>query len=231
MRKLVSVVTGTYNRPRLVSKCIQEVRKQTYPNIEHCIVSDGPDELLRAWANNGWTQIEGDAYKVPIKFAETGRQWSHFLANSISAVPYQVAQWLASGDYLMWLADDEEITEDHIESLVDLLETEDVDFVYSKTNIWFNPETGRVGENTIGVYPPINGQLTEALYRVELLDYAGFEPHVGSGTDWHQIQTWLDYGASCAFLDRVTHTHRVDKMGDVNARRTRQPLRGREKCP
>lgn len=228
-RKLVSVITGTYNRPRLINRCIDVVRKQTYPNIEHCIVSDGPDELLRLWSETNWPEVENKRDNIPIKFVETGRQWSHFLASSISAVPYQVAQWLASGDYICWLADDEEIMEDHIASLVDLLEQRDVDFVYSKTKIWFNPMMGfRFAnyEDEIGQPVPECGRITQALFRVELLDYRGFMTHVGSGTDWDQIKSWMDAGASWAFLDRVTHTHRVDKLGDTNTNKERQQLKG-----
>lgn len=230
-RKLVSVITGTYNRPNLINKCIGEVRKQTYPNIEHCIVSDGPDPLLRIWAKTGWNEAPYKEFAddVPIKFVETGRQWSQFLAFSISAVPFQVAQWLASGDYIMWLADDEEITAEHIEKLVDLLEKEDVDFVYSKSECWFNTKANLrfyAASNVIGESPPASGRITQALFRVELLDYRGFTTHVGSGTDWDQIKAWMDAGASWAFLEEVTHTHRVDKMGDRDLNQERQPLRG-----
>lgn len=222
-RKLVSVITGTYDRPKLLQQCIGEVRKQTYPNIEHCIVHDGPaSDDVKAVMKQALSVSEN---RVPIKWVETGRQWSQFLASSISAVPYQVAQWLASGDYLMWLADDEEMTPDHIESLVDLLEQEDVDFVYSQTEVWFN--IGRsVKPTIIGAKVPKCGNITEALYRVELLDYCGFNTHVGSGTDWNQIETWMAAGASWAFLPRVTHSHRVDKMGDANLNNTRKILRG-----
>jgi glycosyltransferase involved in cell wall biosynthesis len=222
-RKLVSIVTGTYNRPRELVKCIEQVRNQTYPNIEHVIVHDGPaqqiiEDIIHTTNNNS---------NVPIRYISTGRQWSHFLANSISAVPYQVAQWLASGDYLCWLADDEEIDPTHIEKLVDLLESRDVDFVYSKTNIWFSPDMRFVfAPCIIGRYPPVNGQITHALYRVELLDYAGFEPHVGSGTDWYQIDAWLKEGASCAMLEEASHTHRVDKLGDADSNKVKQELRG-----
>lgn len=230
-RKLVSVVTGTYNRPELIGRCIEEVRRQTYPNIEHCIVTDGPDPLLSIWNAQGWPHLDsGDRENpVPIKFVETGRQWSHFLAMSISAVPYQVAQWLSSGAYLIWLADDEEITEDHIESLVDLLEKEDVDFVFSKSTIWFNNSNGIIIKpDEIGESPPKCGSITHALFRAELLDYRGFMTHVGSGTDWDQIYSWMRAGASHAFLNRVTHTHRVDKLGDSgpHTKTIRQPLRG-----
>lgn len=221
--KLVSVITGTYNRPRLLAKVIDEVRKQIYPNIEHCIVHDGPaEQIIRDIVSD-----DNNNSCVPIKFVETGRQWSQTLTNSISAVPYQVAQWLASGDYLMWLADDEEITADHISSLVNLLETKDVDFVYSKTEVWFNPELGRLlSPRIIGEDRPKSGNITHALFRYELLDYRGFVTHVGSGTDWDQINHWMEAGASWAFLDRVTHGHRVDKFGDINVNKEKLALRG-----
>lgn len=225
--KLVSVITGTYNRPFELTKAIESVREQVYPNIEHCIVHDGPaPQTVRDIVSN-----ENNHSNVPIKFVETGRQWSHFLANSISAVPYQVAQWLASGDYLMWFADDELITPDHISSLVELLEREDVDFVYSKSEIWFNPEVTaklkfRLGATEIGGELRC-GNITQALYRVELLDYRGFMTDVGSGTDWDQVDAWLKAGASHAFLDRATHSHRVDKLGDRELNKTKRQLRGK----
>jgi glycosyltransferase involved in cell wall biosynthesis len=225
MRKLVSVITGTYDRPRELLACINEVRKQTYPFIEHCIVHDGPAaQIIR--------DIVSDANNdsnVPIKFVETGRQWSHFLAMSISAVPFQVAQWLSSGDYIMWLSDDEEITEDHIESLVDLLEEKDVDFVYSKTEVWFHnslQSSVSVATDIIGADIPKSVDITQALFRAELLDYRGFMTHIGSRTDWDQVSHWMEAGASWAFLDRITHTHRVDKLGDRALKQERQPLKG-----
>lgn len=223
MCKLVSIITGTYNRHNTLLKCIDNVSAQTYENIEHCIVSDGPDEYLRELHLCGWDGRN----KYPIKFVETGRQWSQFLANSISAVPFQVAQWLASGEYIMWLADDEEITPDHVELLVNLLEEKDVDFVYSMSEIWFNPSLGRVlMPQAIGDVLPKNGNITHALFRAELLDYRGFMTHVGSGTDIDQIATWISSGASWAFLPKVTHVHRVDKFGDGEIQKEPQPLRG-----
>jgi hypothetical protein len=225
-RKLVSVITGTYNRPLLLSRCIDEVRKQSYPNIEHCIASDGPNPLLRQWHNEGWPTQHNTRSDVPIKFVEAGRHWSSFLASSISAVPYRMAQDMSSGDYLMWFADDEEISVDHIEKLVNLLETEDVDFVYSKSEIWFNLDGFARPPDVVGAPTPKNGNITHALYRAELLDYCGFNTHVGSGTDWDQISHWMAAGASWAFLPEITHTHRVDKLGDSKLNNVRQPLRG-----
>lgn len=224
-RKLVSVITGTYNRPASLREAIQMVQEQTYSNIEHCIVHDGPASNDVKEVINKF--IKNDSLSVPIKFVETGRQWSHFLANSISAVPYQVAQWLASGDYISWMADDEEYTIDHIEKLVNLLESADVDFVYPMSTCWFPFPAGRVRPpNTIGHATPRCGDITTALFRVELLDYRGFMTDVGSGTDWDQISHWMEAGASWAFLPEVTHTHRVDKFGDAGLNKTKQKLKG-----
>lgn len=223
MSELVSIITGTYHRPRELMNAVRDVQNQTYSNIEHVIVHDGPvlDEyrLIKDIVQNG--------NKFPIKFYETGRQWSQFLADSISAVPFQVAQWMASGSYLMWMADDEEITEDHVELLVNLLEEKDVDFVFSRTEVWF-PQTLNFTRPpcVIGSEKPRRGDITQALFRAELLDYRGFMTHVGSGTDWDQIEAWIQAGASYAFLDKVTHSHRVDKMGDYGLNKTRQRLRG-----
>lgn len=231
-RKLVSVITGTYKRPELIRKCIQNVQQQTYPNIEHCIVSeDLLDTDLQQHIDEQNLLCVLRQHNVSIRFVRLGRHWSSFLAASISAIPFQVAQWLSSGDYLMWLADDEEMEPDHIEKLVDLLEKEDVDFVYSMCNIWFNYDALNVNflinQNVIGTDPPRCGQITNALYRVELLDYRGFEPHVGSGTDWDQIEHWMKAGASWAFLKDVTISHRVDKLGEGPDYKTElQPLRG-----
>jgi glycosyltransferase involved in cell wall biosynthesis len=219
-RKLVSVVTGTYQRHELLFEAIDNVRGQTYPNIEHVIVSDGPDQPLRE-------VMRAFPRATRPKFAELGRHWSSFLAESVSAVPFQVAQWLASGDLLVWLADDEWMAPDHIESLVDLLEATDSDFVYSRAELWFNPELGDFPSRIVGTDPPRWGQVANALYRAELLDYRGFEPHVGSGTDWDQVKHWMAAGARWAMLDRVTFRHRVDKLDEgPDMRMERQPLRG-----
>jgi glycosyltransferase involved in cell wall biosynthesis len=44
---LCSVITGTWQRRRAVlENAIPQVQRQTYPNLEHLIVSEGPDDDL-----------------------------------------------------------------------------------------------------------------------------------------------------------------------------------------
>lgn len=215
-RKLVSFVTGTWQRHDLLVELIENVRAQTYRPLEHVIVSDGPDPELRDLVARNLNLHAHDNMKqperyVPIVFCELGRQWSEFLGpDSISASPFKVAQFLAHGDYQCWAADDESFTPDHVERLIDIIEDLGVDFAYSQSRCW-RPGQSPDGGMVIGRNPPAHGHITQATYRVEMLKHRMFELHVGSGTDWDQVKHWMAAGASWAFLREVTHTHRIDK--------------------
>jgi glycosyltransferase involved in cell wall biosynthesis len=229
-RPLVSAICGSFERPDMLAELIENLRQQTYRPLELCVAMEPSDdeainEEYRALVEREQTADLIKSLDLPIKFVELGRHWSSFLANSISAVPFQVAQWLASGDLLMWSADDERFTPDHVEKLVALLEKEQADFAYPLQGCyWRGAITRHV--NWIGTQTPMYGQITHALYSVNLLDYRGFEVNVGSGTDWDQVKAWMKAGARWAFLEEKTMSHRVDKAGDTGARLTRQPLRG-----
>lgn len=221
-RLLVSVVTGTWQRHDLLLEAIENVRAQTYRPLEMVIVSDGPDERLAQMVYDATANV----HDVDVHFAECGRHWSSFLAASMSTAPFLVAQLLARGPLQMWLADDERMTPDHIESLVDLLETTDSDFVYPRVRLVPGPGVS-LTPYVIGTDPPMFGTITHALYRAELLDYRMFTFSVGSATDWDQIAHWMAAGARWAMLDRVTLSHRLDKLGEGDHfRAERQPLRG-----
>lgn len=222
-RPLVSVITGTWQRQSLMLESIQNIRESSYRPLEHVIVSDGQDPLLRE-------RIEAvrDDEDVPIVFVELGLNWSSFLAASMGAVPCQVAQWLARGEALLWATDDDRFDPDHVESLVDLLEQTDSDFVYSRSRVWRVGTTPRE-HAVIGNDPPVIGATINVLYRRELLDYRGFRTHVGAGSDHDQMLYWPEVGARWAMLDRATMEHRADKLDGGEGpgyRDMRQPLRG-----
>ena len=214
-RKLVSVVTGTYQRHDLLLEAIENVRQQTYRPLEHVIVADGPDDILYGLFNmedeHRWTdEGEEDERWVPIRFAELGFHSSSLFTDSISAAPFMVAQLLARGDYQMWLADDERmLVPDHIEQLVDLIEQYDADFAYPKVEMTW-PHS--VKKTVIGNNPPKNGQFTHMLYRRDALDKGAlFRTHVGSGTDWDACARLMASGCRWVFNPQVTLTHMVHK--------------------
>ena len=212
-RKLVSVVTGTYQRHDLLMEAIENVRAQTYRPLEHVIVSDGPDPKLDVLVNrsrNADWEANGSERCVSIVYAELGFWASGLLTNSISAAPFMVAQLLAHGDLQMWLADDERmLVPDHIEKLVGMIEDYDLDFAYPKVKMTW-PDSERT--DVIGTSPPQNGQFTHCLYRRDALDRGAlFRTHVGSGTDWDCAARMMDSRCRWGFLREVTLSHVVDK--------------------
>lgn len=215
MKKLVSVVTGTYNRPKDLAGAIDNVRAQSYRPLEHVIVHDGPDaRFARGMGLDGLggpVEAAGRVAGVPIKAAQLGRNWSTFLTNSHSVAPFMVAQMLAAGDYQVWMSDDERFLHpDAIADLVDLLEAGPYDFVSSLVEVYLATAPDR--RWVVGGPELSRGSITHALYRAELLDSGMFRPHVGSGSDWDQVERWVAGGARYGFLPKVGFSHRSDYM-------------------
>lgn len=203
-RKLVSVLTPTWQRRDLLLEAVENAREQAYRPLEHVIVSDGPDPELR-------DLIERErGADVPIRFIELGRNFTEGgPPNSFGIGALMAGMLLARGAYQVWLCDDERMAPDHISSLVAVLEEGNAGFAYSKTRMWWvgsRPEDGW----DIGTCPPQYGQITNYLYRSELLRVAmpawGAHP-----VDWTLVASWMRAGERCAFLPRVTLTHRADR--------------------
>lgn len=211
MRKLVSTITGTWQRHDLLREMIANVRKQTYRPLEMVIVSDGPDPELRAELFAGYTLDD-----VSVRFVELGFWSSGLFRDSISAAPFMVAQLLARGEYQITLSDDERFLDpDALAKLVTCLEDYDCDFVYSKAEITF---AWSDATDVIGTNPPRMGQITQFLYRRDALDRGMlFRTHVGSGTDWDSVSRTMAFRlpghhpTRWGFVPERLVTHRADK--------------------
>jgi glycosyltransferase involved in cell wall biosynthesis len=222
VRPLVSVITPTIpERHALLFETLDNVRRQTYPNIEHIVVSDGPDDVLaRNFAetiDEGYVEHPGFAYRIrrSLRFAECGRHWTGLLSDSYAAAPFIVGQFLARGEYAMPWADDERALDpDHIAKLVDLLESSGADFTYSITELWWKDEPER--RKLIWADPPAHGSITHWMYTSTFLEKAKgpYRTHVGRANDWDQISRAMAGGATWAFLPEITFQHRVDVDGD-----------------
>lgn len=210
-RPLVSIVTPSWQRHELLTDTITDVRRQTYRPLEHIIVSDGPDhhlanlyhsDVLHDW-DHGWEN------HIPLFYRELGRNWSSLLPNSFGIAPLTVGYLLARGEYLMPWCDDERAEPNHVERLVDALETTGADFAYSDVLFWragTSPQAGYV----IGSDPPEMGTITNYLFRASLLQKAA--PVFGTHpVDWALVRAWMAAGASWAYVPGVTFSHRADR--------------------
>lgn len=210
-RPLVSIITPTWQRAELLAGCIENVRIQTYRPLEHVIVSDGSDGPTAQVAIAALDCVEvRPEHAVAVRFTALGRNWSTFLTDAYAAAPITVGMLMASGEYQMWLADDERMDPDHVEALVSALEAAGADFAYSKAHLYWAgaaPEASWV----IGTDPPKLGQITNVLYRTDLLKRGLYAFGDDRASDWATIARWMAHGATWAFVDRCTLTHRVDR--------------------
>ena len=116
--KTVAVVTSTIGRPEL-ALAIKSVQNQTYP-CKHYIFIDG---------NMFWNKAKSILAQfpnvVPIYLPmNTGK--NHILNGAINAA----AAFLVEEDIICYLDDDNQLREDHVESLVKVIE-QGADFAYS----------------------------------------------------------------------------------------------------
>lgn len=211
-RPLVSVITPTWQRAELLRGCIENVRAQVYRPLEHVVVSDGPepiaDELVHGMAAGVPLGDDREA-RVRLRYAALGRNWSTYRPDSFCAAPITVGMLVATGDYQVWLADDEVMDPEHIAALVAALESTGADFAYSRVRMHAVGQTPEHGYD-IGSDPPRLGQITNVLYRTTLLRYGLYPFGAGMTSDWACIERWMARGATWAYVDRVTLTHRYD---------------------
>lgn len=114
---LVTVITVTRNRAKLLGRCIDSVLGQTYKNIEHIIVDgaseDETDDVIKSYNDERLRYIKMD-YNMP----------------PVQSFHYGVS--LAKGKYVTFLDSDDEYLPSKIEKQVNLIESlpEDYGMVY-----------------------------------------------------------------------------------------------------
>jgi glycosyltransferase involved in cell wall biosynthesis len=207
-RPLVSVITPTWQRPELLAETIRHIRAQTYPNIEHWIISDGLDNSQPPYVIGARDGLPS----VPVHACCLGRNWSGLMPDSFGIAPLTVGYLMARGEYLMpWCDDERALTPDHISRLVDLLESTGADFVYPKVRIWRNGNPTGPETRTIGTDPPAYCEITHYLFRASTLQRFGMPRWGTHPVDWSLVWDWISRGATWAHLDDCTFTHRLDQ--------------------
>ena len=120
---LITIITNTYNRAHLLSRCIESIQKQTYQHYEH-IISDGcstdnTEEVVRS-------------YNDP-----------HIKYIRVSGGP--IAQMreafkLSKGEYITFLDDDDEYKEEKLQKQLELIESlpAEYGFIYGTMSYYDN---------------------------------------------------------------------------------------------
>jgi glycosyltransferase involved in cell wall biosynthesis len=128
---LVSIGIPTFNRASSLPKSVDAALQQTYPNIE-VIISD-----------NASTD---DTLSICEKFVETDKRVTYIRQQSNVGAAKNFGEVLqySTGQYFMWLADDDWIDPNYIEECVkELIKYPDYSLIIGKTKVYVNRELVR----------------------------------------------------------------------------------------
>ncbi len=194
---LVSVITPTWNRPeRLLNRCIPSVQAQTYRNVEHVIVSDGPDPEL---AGKIAELLAGSAFYHPVRFLmlsprpDPSDQRCQARRAGIEA---------AVGDLIAYLDDDDAYRPEHCAVLAKALTANPgCAWAYSVMFSWSNSGTGCC----IGYNVPQSGQIGTpmVMHRREITEHGNWGPS-STTEDWELFQRWIAAGQEYVHVPEVT---------------------------
>ena len=122
MKPLITIITPTTGSEQLKQAC-QSVWNQTYDNIEHLVVVDGPQYKASSF------QIAGGS-KSTMMYLPHNTGANNYNGHRI----YGAMTYIANGDFLVFLDQDNWFEPDHIESLVKVIEAGN-DWAYSLRKI------------------------------------------------------------------------------------------------
>lgn len=194
MRPLVSVITPTWHRPGLlIDRCIPSVQGQDYPDVEHVVISDGPDEDLRF-------KILGlrSALHVPlIRYDELG---VHPPDEHFGHYARLLGLEQASGEYITYCDDDDSLRPEHCRLLADALDSDPgAGFAVSRM-VSHHAHAVTVGW---GPLAPGNVGSPMIMHRREILSHGTWGP-ASWLEDWQLVERWLDAGIRYVNVDAET---------------------------
>jgi glycosyltransferase involved in cell wall biosynthesis len=169
------------------------VQRQTYPNIEHIVVSDGPDDET----NDKLFMLER------VRHFQLGVNWKAFTGNrSWGAMPRLAGTLLARGEFIAYVDDDDELLPEHVAKLLALCQETQSDFVISQfRRKWADGRPDEVIGNGRIEFGHIGTPCV--LHRRECLVKANWGLH-GYAEDFALFDAWRRAGLRYWHLPEVT---------------------------
>lgn len=128
--KSVVVITPSIGSDTL-SQAMESVHKQSYKNVRHLIVADGPIAYPEVYKQTTKTKCD-----VQLSLAPTNTGKNGFYGHRI----YAAYPHLVDEDYIVFLDEDNWFEPYHIENLVNLCEENNLDFAYALRQVYIGDE-------------------------------------------------------------------------------------------
>lgn len=187
------MITPTWQRHgNLLGRAIPSVQAQTYADVEHVVVVDGPDDELAAALAETAASCDRPVTYDCLPSHDAAARWGHWARLR--------GLELATGEFIAYLDDDNAFRMNHLEAVVAAMEDKGADFGYSIALF-----QGRGQPYPVGSEPPSYGQIDTSIivHRRELLERGTWEQSLPT-IDWDIVSRWLSAGATWAFVPFVT---------------------------
>ncbi len=202
-KPLVSVLVTTYNNSReLTQRAIPSVLRQTYENLEIVVVgdhcTDDTQERLRTLADSRVT-----FYNLPKRgaYPQGGiKRWQ-----VAGVAPANKCLEMSSGEWITFLDDDDEFTEDHVESLLNFALQGNYEMVYGK--VMRERKAGGAEWYEVGGFPLREGKISKiaplyqsklSFFKYDIDAWKSYEP-----ADWNLWRRMKEAGVRIGFIDKV----------------------------
>lgn len=202
---LVTVRIATYNRAdALAERSLASALRQTYERIEVLVVGDGTDAAT--------DDVMAGVRDPRVRYVNLARPGLYpddpALRWRVSgSEPMNAALMLARGAWIAPCDDDDELTDDHVEVLIQTAKRGRYEMVHSNTETHF--ADGRVG--VLGAPELTVGQVTHGsvLYSMGLrfLTYSLTCHRIPEPHDWNLWRRMRDLGVRIGYCDRVTYRY------------------------
>jgi len=200
-QKTVTVITPTIGSPK-VQDAIDSVRDQTYKNLKHLIVVDGPEHLPKAIEIVG--RNSHNSLQVVTTPENTGG--GGFYGHRI----YAGYAHLINSDYIFFLDEDNWYEPNHVESLVEVLDQGN-EFAYSLRKI-FDSEKNYICEDNceaLGKWPIFFTHEKDQQYLIDTSSFAfSREFLITNSQHWH-----YGWGGDRNYFYNVKNNARYDTNG------------------
>lgn len=206
---LVSVLIPTYNRSDLlIERTIPSVLRQTYQNFELIVVgdhcTDDTEKKLRFFNDK---RIK--FFNLPQRGNYPEDPHERWMVAGVT--PANKAIELSSGDWIAPLDDDDEFSDDHIETLLKFATGNDYEMVYGKVHHEVKPnEWGEVGS-----YPLERGSISRmsALYssKLKFIKYDINCWEYSEPADFNMWRKMVETNVKIGFIDEFVGNHYLER--------------------